>query len=141
MPFNGVNSHSIVIMYICSIHNLERVAQKIHSTGALLKFLPPYSLDLNRIELVFSKAKAFIKANYVIAQSIVFPHLMVSFAFNTIQPLRWWSNCCKSRKCIRGHIPMHAIFCHFLSIFLTCSIYRLCTNKTQDLINARKFTF
>ena len=84
MPFNGVNNHSIVIMDNCAVHHLERITQMIHSTGALLKFLPPYSPDLNPIELVFSKVKAFIKANYVIAQSTSSPHLIVSLAFNTI---------------------------------------------------------
>ena len=29
---------------------------------------------------------------------------------------------CRSRACIRWHIPMHAIFAVFLSVFLTCSI-------------------
>ena len=33
------------------------------------------------------------------------------------------SNCCRSRMCIRGHIPMPAIFALFLSIFHTCPIY------------------
>ena len=84
MPFNGVNHHSIVILDNCSVHHLERITQMIHRTGALLKFLPPYSPDLNPIELVFSKAKAFIKANYIIAHSISFPRLMVSLAFNSV---------------------------------------------------------
>ena len=72
-PFDGVN-HSIV-MDNCAVHHLQRITQMIHSTGALLKFLLPYSPDLNPIELVFSKAKAFIKANYIIAQSTSSPCL------------------------------------------------------------------
>ena len=84
VPFNGVNNHSIVVMDNCAVHHLERITQMIHNTGALLKFLPPYSPDLNPIELVFSKAKAFIKANYVIAQSTSYPRLIVSLAFNTV---------------------------------------------------------
>ena len=83
-PFDGVNNHSIVVMDNCAVHHLQRITQMIHSTGALLKFLPPYSPDLNPIELVFSKAKAFMKANYVIAQSTSSPRLIVSLAFNTI---------------------------------------------------------
>jgi transposase len=30
--------------------------------GALLRFLPPYSPDFNRIELAFPKLKAFLRA-------------------------------------------------------------------------------
>ena len=36
-------------------------------------------------------------------------------------PLSQWSNCCRSRKCIRGHIPMHefffAVFIYFSYLF------------------------
>ena len=68
-PYAGINTHSVVIMDNCSVHHLERITQMIHNTGALLKFLPSYSPDMNPIELVFSKAKAFIKANYIITHS------------------------------------------------------------------------
>ena len=54
----------------------------IHSTGALLRFLPPYSPDLNPIELVFSKVKAFVKANELVFQYL--PRITVSMAFNTV---------------------------------------------------------
>ena len=84
MPFNGVNTHSVVIMDNCSVHHLERVAQMITNTGAILKFLPPYSPDLNPIELVFSKAKSFIKSNHVVMHSTIHPRMIVSMAFNTI---------------------------------------------------------
>ena len=29
-----------------------------------------------------------------------------------------WSNCCRSRNCIQGHIPMYAIFAIFYLFFL-----------------------
>ena len=84
MPFNGTNSHSVVIMDNCSIHHLERVLEMITSVGALVKFLPPYSPDLNPIELVFSKVKSFWKANDLVVQSTSSPRTLVSMAFNTI---------------------------------------------------------
>ena len=62
MPFNGINTHSVVVMDNCSVHHVNGVVEMIHSTGALLRFLPPYSPDLNPIELVFSKVKAFVRA-------------------------------------------------------------------------------
>ena len=40
MPFNGINSHSVVVMNNCSVHHLERVTAMISSIGALIRFLP-----------------------------------------------------------------------------------------------------
>ena len=38
------------------------------------------------------------------------------------QPLSQRSICCKSRKCFRGNILMHAIFAVFIYFFYTCPI-------------------
>lgn len=53
-PFNGVNQNSVVVMDNFSVH-LYDIVKLINSVGALVLFLPPYSLDLNPIELCFSK--------------------------------------------------------------------------------------
>ena len=45
-----------------SIHHTEEVTGLLQSIGVLVKFLPPYSPDLNPIEEVFSKVKYFIRA-------------------------------------------------------------------------------
>ena len=42
-----------------SIHHLDKVSELIHGAGALLKFLRPYSPELNSIEHVFSKLRHF----------------------------------------------------------------------------------
>ena len=60
MPFNGTNPNSVVIMDNCSIHHLHDVIKVIHSVGALVLFLPPYSPDLMPIEGCFSKVKHFL---------------------------------------------------------------------------------
>ncbi len=54
----------------------------IHNCGALIRFLPPYSPDLNPVEFVFSKVKAFVRANETIF--LYSPRTVVSTAFNTI---------------------------------------------------------
>ena len=64
-PFNGTNDRSIVVMDNASIHHVERVVTTIQNTGALVRFLPPYSPDFNPIEELFSKVKAYLKANEV----------------------------------------------------------------------------
>ena len=61
MPFNGVNTHSVVVMDNCSVHHVERVVETINSVGALIRFLPPYSPDLKPIELVFSKVNLLLR--------------------------------------------------------------------------------
>ena len=47
----------VVIMDNLSSHKRQRPRELIESTGAELGFLPPYSPDLNPIEMVFSKIK------------------------------------------------------------------------------------
>ena len=53
-PFDGKNSHSVVMDYF-SIHNVNEVEELFREAGVLLLFLPPYSPDLTPIELLFSK--------------------------------------------------------------------------------------
>ena len=52
----------IVIMDNLPAHKVAGVVAAITATGADLKFLPPYSPDLNPIEQTFSKLKALLRA-------------------------------------------------------------------------------
>ncbi len=52
-----LRSGDVVIMDNLSSHKRQRTRDLIESTGADLVFLPPYSPDLNPIEMVFSKIK------------------------------------------------------------------------------------
>ena len=45
-----------------SSHKRGRVRELIESRGAALRYLPPYSPDLNPIELVFSKTKQLLRS-------------------------------------------------------------------------------
>nr|WP_238525768.1 IS630 family transposase [Parvularcula bermudensis] len=51
----------IVIMDNLPAHKPAAVRQAIEAVGASLQFLPPYSPDLNPIEMAFSKLKAILK--------------------------------------------------------------------------------
>ena len=62
-PFDGVNAHGVVVLDNASIHHVSNVISALQSTGALVQFLPPYSPDLNPIEMAFSKLKSVLKAN------------------------------------------------------------------------------
>jgi transposase len=51
----------IVVMDNLPAHKGVRVEQLIKSAGAELRYLPPYSPDMNPIEKAFSKLKAFLR--------------------------------------------------------------------------------
>ena len=61
MEFNGVNSHSVIILDNCAIHHVEDVVQLFNEVGVMVHFLPPYSPDYNPIEEAFSKVKTVLK--------------------------------------------------------------------------------
>jgi transposase len=51
----------IVIMDNASVHKVAGVREAIEAAGACLLYLPPYSPDLNPIEMAFSKLKALLR--------------------------------------------------------------------------------
>ncbi len=53
--------HDVVIMDNLSSHKRAGVKEAIESVGAQLAYLPPYSPDLNPIELAFSKLKTLLR--------------------------------------------------------------------------------
>lgn len=52
----------VVIMDNLSSHKRVRTRELIEATGARLVFLPPYSPDLNPIELIFAKVKQLLRS-------------------------------------------------------------------------------
>jgi len=51
----------VVIMDNASVHKVAGVREAIEARGATLIYLPPYSPDLNPIEMAFSKLKALLR--------------------------------------------------------------------------------
>ena len=51
----------IVVMDNLSSHKGPRVAQMVEAAGASLAYLPPYSPDLNPIEMAFAKLKQLLR--------------------------------------------------------------------------------
>jgi transposase len=56
-----LSTGDIVVMDNLPAHKGEAVRSRIEATGARLLLLPPYSPDLNPIELAFSKLKALLR--------------------------------------------------------------------------------
>jgi transposase len=52
----------VVILDNLSCHKTAEAARLIAAAGAELRFLPPYSPDLNPIERMFSKLKAWLRS-------------------------------------------------------------------------------
>jgi transposase len=53
--------NDIVIMDNLPTHKVPGVREAIEARSARLRYLPPYSPDLNPIEMAFSKLKAFLR--------------------------------------------------------------------------------
>jgi len=51
----------IVVMDNVSVHRVAGVEQAITARGATIRHLPPYSPDMNPIELAFAKLKAMLR--------------------------------------------------------------------------------
>ena len=51
----------IIVMDNVAFHKVAGVREAIEARGASLRYLPPYSPDLNPIEKAFSKLKAFLR--------------------------------------------------------------------------------
>lgn len=58
---NSLRPGDMVIMDNLSSHKRAGVRQAIETAGARLAYLPPYSPDLNPIELAFAKLKALLR--------------------------------------------------------------------------------
>ena len=57
-----LQSGDVVVLDNLAAHKQPEVRVAIEQVGARLRFLPPYSPDLNPIELAFAKLKAFLRA-------------------------------------------------------------------------------
>ena len=69
LPFDGVNPNSVVVLDNASIHHICAVTQLLTSLGVIVRFLPPYSPDMNPIEEVFSQVKSYLQANELVIRS------------------------------------------------------------------------
>ena len=82
-PFDGCSPTSVAVMDNCSIHHTDDVAELFHSAGILLIYLPPYSPDMNPIELAFGYVKAYLKEHQDLLGFINHTRI-VHAAFNSI---------------------------------------------------------
>jgi transposase len=58
----NLRPNDLVVLDNLSSHKRPRIAELIRAAGAELVYLPPYSPDLNPIELAFSKVKQALRS-------------------------------------------------------------------------------
>lgn len=84
----------VVIMDNLGSHKVAGVREAIEATGAKLLFLPPYSPDLNPIEMAFSKLKAHLRARAIRTVEALWAEL--GKIFDSVKPkecANYFSNC------------------------------------------------
>jgi transposase len=84
----------VVVMDNVSFHHVSGVKEAIEKTGAQLIYLPPYSPDLNPIELMWSKIKNDLRKTC--ARDL--PHFKkgIKFAFESVRSNElnhWFQHC------------------------------------------------
>lgn len=84
----------IVIMDNLSAHKNERTIALLEHAGAQVRFLPAYSPDLNPIELMWSKLKAFLRKAQARTHADLLAAIASALAAVTAQDARnWFAHC------------------------------------------------
>jgi len=89
----------ILIMDNLPVHKVKGVIESIESIGAKVMFLPPYSPDLNPIELLWSKIKACIKKIRPTSKKELTDALKVAFDTITLDDISGWFSHCSYSLC------------------------------------------
>ena len=83
----SVNNNSNAIAFPTDnhpAHHVQEVVEHLYNSGALIRFLPPYSPDLNPIEEVFAKVKHYLRQNDSVLQAVRDPSPLIWNAFGQI---------------------------------------------------------
>ena len=95
-PFDGYSDNSILVLDNCSIHHVAEITSLLQSMGILVLFLPPYSPDLNPIELTFSYLKKYLQEHHDVIQVSNNITDIIKAAFDNInnEYCKKWITCC-----------------------------------------------
>ena len=95
-PYDGDSDNSILILDNYSIHYVESVLTLLQQSGILTIFLPPYSPDLNPIELTFSYLKKYLQEHDEETQATNNLSNVLKSALDSVSGeycSKWMSNC------------------------------------------------
>ena len=80
----------IVVMDNLSSHKVKGVVDAIEAVGASVMFLPPYSPDLNPIELLWSKVKAILRKLKIRAKELLDDAIALALNSVSISDIAGW---------------------------------------------------
>ena len=80
----------IVIMDNLRVHKVAGVRQAIEEKGATVLYLPPYSPDLNPIEMLWSKIKAFLRKQKARDAALLLDAIQEAYSMISIQDILGW---------------------------------------------------
>lgn len=84
----------IVVLDNLSAHKDRHTQELIERAGAELRFLPPYSPDLNPIEKMWSKLKAFLRATKARTEEELYQAISLALETVTAQDAEGWFRSC-----------------------------------------------
>ena len=84
----------IVIMDNLSAHKRQATIDVIESTGARVRFLPPYSTDLNPIEKMWSKVKEFLRSAKARTKELLYDAIAAALKTVTSEDTKGWFTSC-----------------------------------------------
>jgi transposase len=85
-----LNTGDIVVMDNYSVHKVKDILEPIYQRGATVLFLPPYSPDLNPIELAWSKMKSKLRSLKARNIDEMFKDLIISINSITKNDIANW---------------------------------------------------
>ena len=90
----------IVVLDNLSVHKVKGALDPIYQRGASVMFLPPYSPDLNPIELLWSKMKSVLrKLKACKYDDLVFAMKFALGSITSISIINWFKHCGYSYQC------------------------------------------
>src|SRR5687768_3854648 len=79
-----LRSGDVVVMDNLTAHKRPQIKRMIERAGAIVLYLPPYSPDLNPIEMIWSKVKALLRT--IAARTVDALHDAFGQAFAAVTP-------------------------------------------------------
>jgi transposase len=80
----------IVVMDNLSCHKVSGIVEAIEAVGASVLFLPPYSPELNPIELMWSKIKAVLRKLKVRLKALLDGTIVQAFSAVSLSDISGW---------------------------------------------------
>ena len=80
----------IVIMDNLTSHKVTGVVEPILAVGAKVVYLPPYSLDLNPIEMMWSKIKAYLRKIKARTKELLYDAIVEALNYINTSDIQAW---------------------------------------------------